>query len=70
MPTCKQCGRLLSADEIALHKRLINRGAREHLCLSCMAAYFACSEDILREKIDYFRSIGCLLFQPDRAESE
>ena len=62
MPLCKQCGRPLTADEIALHKRLINRGAKEHLCLTCLAGFFSCSEDILRDKIDYFRSIGCLLF--------
>ena len=59
---CKQCGRLLGNDEIALHKRMIHRGATEHLCLSCMARYFGCSEDILMDKIAYFKRIGCLLF--------
>lgn len=60
--TCKQCGRPLTADEIALHKRLVNRGAAAHLCLTCLAGYFGCSEDVLQEKIAYFRRIGCLLF--------
>ena len=49
--TCKQCGRPLTADEIALHKRLVNRSAAAHLCLTCLAGYFGCSEDVLREKI-------------------
>ena len=68
MDLCKQCGRPLSADEVALHKRLINRGATEHLCLTCLAGFFTCTEDLLRDKIDYFRSIGCLLFAPQNDE--
>ena len=62
--TCIHCGRSLTDDEIALHKRLINRGAKEHLCLSCLARFFSCSEDVLHDKIAYFRSIGCMLFAP------
>ncbi len=65
---CTQCGRPLTADEVALHKRLINRGASAHLCLSCMAGYFGCQEDVLREKIAYFRRIGCLLFARENTE--
>lgn len=61
---CIHCGRPLTDDEIALHKRLINRGAEHFLCLSCLAEYFRCTEEMLRDKIDYFRSIGCLLFKP------
>ena len=61
---CIHCGRPLTGDEAALHKRLINRGAESFLCLSCLAEYFRCTEEMLRDKIDYFRSIGCLLFQP------
>lgn len=63
--TCKQCGALLAADEIALHRRLIHRGAESFFCLNCMAAYFGCDRRVLEDKIAYFRSIGCLLFQPD-----
>ena len=59
---CIHCGRVLEKDEIALHKRLINRGATQHLCLSCLAKYFSCTEEVLKDKIAYFRQIGCLLF--------
>ena len=65
---CIHCGRPLTGDEIALHKRLINRGAESFLCLSCLAEYFRCTEDMLRDKIDHFRSIGCLLFKPFEEE--
>ena len=61
--TCYQCSRPLTSDEIALHKRIINRGAASHLCLSCLAAYFECNEDLLRSKIEHFRNIGCTLFE-------
>jgi hypothetical protein len=59
-----QCGRILTEDEIGLHKKLINRGATEHLCITCLAEFFGCSEDLLRSKIEHFRSIGCALFPP------
>lgn len=61
---CRQCGRLLTDDEIAMHKRMINRGATSHLCLTCLAEFYQCSEDLLREKMEYFRRIGCMLFKP------
>ena len=67
--TCLQCGRPLTADEIALHKRLVNRGASAHLCLTCLAGHFGCPEALLREKIAYFRRIGCLLFETDGDEA-
>lgn len=62
---CKQCAAPLTADEIALHKRLIHRGATSFFCLKCMADYFGCEEKVLQDKIAYFRSIGCLLFAPE-----
>ncbi len=62
MSQCKQCGRELTADEIGLHKKLINRGATEHLCMTCLAEFFSCSEELLKKKIEHFRNMGCLLF--------
>ena len=59
---CKRCGRLLTRDEIGLHKKMINRGAREYFCLDCLAAYFEASPARLREKIEQFRKDGCTLF--------
>ena len=59
---CKQCGKLLSRDEIGLHKKMVNRGATEYFCLHCLAAYFGASPDYLKEKIEQFRKDGCTLF--------
>lgn len=60
--TCMKCGRKLIRDEIALTKRLINRGATEFMCLTCLAERFKVSEERLKEKIEHFKESGCTLF--------
>lgn len=60
--TCVNCGRKLVRDEIALTRKLINRGASEFMCLTCLAARFNVSEDLLLEKIEHFKKQGCTLF--------
>ena len=63
MAACMRCHKEpLSRDEIALHKKLVNRGATEYLCISCLAQYYGCTEEMLREKIEQFRRDGCQLF--------
>lgn len=60
---CASCGKELSHDEIALHRKLINRGAKDNfMCISCLASHFRVSEETLREKISYFKEMGCTLF--------
>ena len=63
MTLCAGCDRELTKDEIALTKKLVNRGAESFFCLTCLAQKFAVSEELLREKIDQFRKMGCTLFQ-------
>ena len=62
MATCKNCGKELENDEIGIYKRMVNRGATELLCIKCLAEYFKISEDLVREKIEHFRNMGCTLF--------
>ena len=61
---CQSCGRELTADEIAITKRLINRGTESFYCISCLAAWFEVNEQDIRDRIAYYRSIGCTLFEP------
>ncbi len=61
---CLQCGRELTADEIAIYRRMVNRGAQQYLCITCFAKKFEVSEDLIREKIEHFRAAGCTLFAP------
>ena len=62
---CKACSRPLSPDEIAVTKKLINRGVTEFFCVDCLAAYFEVTPQDIRERIQYFKQMGCTLFSPD-----
>ncbi len=63
MQTCQTCGKELTKDEIALHKRLINRGAQEHLCIECLAKHLKVSVPLLEEKMQFLKDMGCTLFK-------
>lgn len=62
MSKCVCCSRELLQYEIGLHKKMINRGATEFMCLSCLSSYFNCSEELLLKKLEHFRNMGCMLF--------
>ena len=59
---CKKCGRVLTADEIGLHKKLFNRAADSYFCIDCCATYFGVTRGLLEEKIRQFKNMGCTLF--------
>lgn len=61
---CLKCGKTLSFNEIGLFRKMVNRGATEFLCISCLAEHFKISQEDLRAKIEYFRKTGCTLFTP------
>ena len=61
---CVSCGQPVSADELALSRKLINRGLKDGYCLACLSGHFQVSEKILRDKIAFFREMGCTLFSP------
>ena len=60
--TCLSCGRPVSQDEIAVTKKLINRGAVRFYCVLCLAVYFEVKPEDILERIRYFRQTGCTLF--------
>ena len=61
---CVACRDPVSADEIGLTKKLINRGTKEFYCFRCLSEHFRISEENLREMIIRFRKQGCTLFSP------
>ncbi len=63
MMHCKECGRTLTKDEIALHKKIYNRDAEEFFCIDCSSRYLDVSVDLLRQKIVEFKKMGCTLFE-------
>lgn len=60
---CFRCGRVLTRDEKALTRKLINRGCERFFCISCLAEHFEVAEEMLRHKIIEFREMGCTLFR-------
>ena len=64
--TCVSCGCPLTADEVAVTKKLVNRGAVSFYCVNCLAAYFAVTPADIRERIAYFRASGCTLFSQEQ----
>ncbi len=59
---CMKCRKKLIRDEIAIYLRLVNRGAREYLCIPCLAEYFKCREEDIKLRIKNLKEMGCKLF--------
>ena len=61
MADCKQCGKWLKSDEMAIYRRLVYRDAEEYLCIECLAKYLGVSTAVIEQKIEYFKKIFKLL---------
>lgn len=62
--TCKKCGAPLGADDIAIYRKLVNRGADDFFCIDCLAEYYKCEREAIEERIRYYRESGeCTLFR-------
>ena len=66
MSQCMECGCELTQDEVGLHKKMINRGATQFMCITCLANFYHCEEELLLRKIEQFREDGCMLFTPKK----
>ena len=66
---CVSCGKPVTRDEIAVTKKLINRGTTEYYCVPCLAAYFEVKPEDILERIRYFRQTGCTLFDKDEEKA-
>lgn len=63
---CAVCGRRTTADERALTRKMVNRGAERFLCVDCLAEKYETTTDALREKIIEFKEAGCTLFDENK----
>ena len=59
---CRECGEVLTKDEIGLTKKLLDMEAKEFFCFHCMAEYLEVEEEFLRAKVEEFKDEGCTLF--------
>lgn len=60
---CKACGCPLTHDEVAVTKKLINRGTTEFMCVPCLARHFEVKPADIEERIRHFKETGCTLFE-------
>ncbi len=65
MTVCRECGRLLTGDEIGANRKLISRGVTEFFCLGCLSRYFGVTEEKIEALIARFKAEGCGLFPPE-----
>ena len=59
---CRECGEVLSKDEIGLTKKLLDMEVKEFFCFRCMAEDLEVEEEFLRDKVEEFKDEGCTLF--------
>ena len=59
---CTECGRGLKNLDIALYKKMINRGAVRYMCIDCLAEYIGVTREELLVKVEQFKRQGCTLF--------
>lgn len=62
MAACRDCGKKLTSDEVAIYRRLIHREAEDYLCRECLAKFLGVPPAFIDERIVYFKRIGCTLF--------
>ncbi len=59
---CIKCNGPFGSYDVALHKKMVNRGATEFMCSACLARWLGITEEALLQKIDQFKKQGCTLF--------
>ena len=62
MEHCIACHSPVTSDEVAMTRKLINRGATQYLCLPCLARRFEVALPDLLERMQAFKDMGCTLF--------
>lgn len=66
MADCIGCGKGLTVNEIALHKKIKDMGDTEFFCIDCLAKYYQCSVAIMEEKMRHYIFLGCPLFEENQ----
>lgn len=59
---CIKCGKEVGHYDIAMTKKMINRGATEFYCLECLCERYDMTMERMEELIKRFRDMGCTLF--------
>lgn len=59
---CCGCAVSIEKDEIAITKRLVNRGTTSYYCRTCLADAFGVTTEDIDRCIQHYKRIGCILF--------
>ena len=59
---CFSCGKKLTGDDVGMYKRAVDRGAKEFLCLDCLAKKYKTTREYFEEKIKFLKANNCALF--------
>ena len=59
---CISCEKSLSHDDVGFHKKMVNRGATEFMCIDCLCDYFGLTREKADEMIEKFKNMGCSMF--------
>jgi hypothetical protein len=60
---CFICGKTgLDKKELGLNKKLLGRKIANYYCLDCLAEYLEVTTELLLEKAEEFKKMGCALF--------
>lgn len=62
MSNCKECGRILTTNEIGISMRLLGRDGRQLMCRECLARDLKVDPELIDRKIEQFKQLGCPLF--------
>ncbi len=61
---CMECGADLYADDIAIHRKLVQRNAEEFYCIDCLGELMGSTRQEIEKLIKYYRESGqCTLFR-------
>ncbi|MEZ3455184.1 MAG: hypothetical protein K1W17_12585 [Oscillospiraceae bacterium] len=61
---CMECGADLHDDDIAIFRKLVDRGAEEFFCIDCLGEHLSCTRAEIERLIKYYRDSGqCTLFR-------
>lgn len=61
---CTECGADLRDDDIAIFRKLVDRGAEEFFCIDCLGERLGCTRAEIERLIKYYRdSRQCTLFR-------
>ena len=59
---CAECNSRLTADDRGAYLKFWDREGADMVCVPCLAVKLRCSEEYLRERIQFLKDNGCTLF--------